>query len=364
MKRIWAVVRRWIREKFRHRITLAGFLFSLATSLVGAAAFLSANNLLFLMLATMLSTLLVAGFISKLSLAGLEVDFVVPDHVSARRKIRARIRVRNQKRWMSSFSIHLAGSPETGLAHNLYFPSIPGGATVEEPVEVCFQRRGVYKGSSFRFSTRFPFGFAERRVDVTLGGELLVYPALAPHPAFERLVNRITGEIEQHFRGRSHDFYRIRPYEAGESARHVDWRATAHTGSLQVREFAREQEHLVELFFDLNVTYDQLEWFERAIECVAYFAWRISERGARMHMRTQNFDHRLPEECDIFTVLKYLALAEPLPGASILEPVGAGAYRIVVTPDPERATWSGWLNAHIISTQELGEFPALPGRYA
>ena len=39
-------------------------------------------------------------------------------------------------------------------------------------------------------------------------------------------------------RGRGHDFYRIRPYETLESARHVDWKATAHTRDLQVREYA------------------------------------------------------------------------------------------------------------------------------
>src|SRR5438270_6641202 len=35
---------------------------------------------------------------------------------------------------------------------------------------------------------------------------------------------------------------------AFESARHVDWKATAHVRSLQVREFAREQEQTVEVF--------------------------------------------------------------------------------------------------------------------
>ncbi len=62
-------------------MTGSGLLFSLIIAIVGVAAFVSANNLLFLLLAAMLSTLMVSGFVSRLSLAGLEVDFVLPDHV-------------------------------------------------------------------------------------------------------------------------------------------------------------------------------------------------------------------------------------------------------------------------------------------
>ena len=95
---------------------------------VAIAAFLSANNLLFLIVAAMFSTLLISGFVSRLGLAGLELDLVLPEHISARRKVRAGIRVRNLKRWIPSFSIHLAGAAESGFDSILYFPVIPGRA--------------------------------------------------------------------------------------------------------------------------------------------------------------------------------------------------------------------------------------------
>lgn len=97
----------------------------------------------------------------------------------------------------------------------------------------------------------------------------------------------------------------------------MDWKATAHTGDLQVREFAREQEHLIEVVLDLDVAPDRAEWFEQAVECCAFLAWRISQRAARIRLRTQNFDAYLPEECDIYAMLKYLALVTPLRGKSI-----------------------------------------------
>ena len=50
---------------------------------VAFGAIVSANNLLFLIVATMMATLLVSGLVSRLCLAGLELDFQVPEHVPA-----------------------------------------------------------------------------------------------------------------------------------------------------------------------------------------------------------------------------------------------------------------------------------------
>src|SRR5579864_1504759 len=100
---------------FRQRITRAGFIYAVVLIAVAVAAFLSANNLLFLILAAMLATWLVSGFISRLGLAGLELDLVLPEHIAARRKVRAAVRLKNLKHWVPSFSIHLAGASEGGF---------------------------------------------------------------------------------------------------------------------------------------------------------------------------------------------------------------------------------------------------------
>ena len=268
--RLWVKLKSAVQAGLRQRVTRGGLLFSAASVMVAVAAVVSANNLLFLLLATMLATLLVSGFVSRLSLAGLGLDFVLPEHISARRKVAARILVRNQKGWIPSFSIHLSGVPPSALSTTLYFPAIPGHSRLEETVEAEFGRRGRHRENSFQLSTRFPFGFTERRARVTLRREVLVYPCLEPQPGFEELLASVIGELEAHQRGRGDDFYRIRPYEPLESARHVDWRATAHTGALQVREFAREEEPLVEIFLDLDVAAAHQEWFDQAVDCGAF----------------------------------------------------------------------------------------------
>lgn len=346
-------IAKWLKKRLRamieagsrQQVTRAGLLFTIGTVMVGMAAFASANNLLFLILAAMLATLLISSFISRLSLAGLELELLVPEHISARRKVRGRIRVRNDKFWMPSFSIHLAGVGESGFESILYFPVMPGGATIEESVELYFPRRGTHRENSFRFSTRFPFGFSERHELVTLRSDILVYPCLDPQPGFEELLAAVSGEIEALYRGRGNDFYRVRPYEAMESARHVDWKATAHTGELQVREFAREQEHLVVVFLDLDVPPDQDEWFEKAVDCCAFLVWGIAQRGARVRLITQQFDVCLPEEGDLYTILKYLALVGPARGKPPSAPDDPNGFHVVFSARAERAAALGWTGA-------------------
>ncbi len=354
VRRWWVNLREALEAGIRQRVTRVGLVFTIAILLVALAAFASANNLLFLLLATMLATLLISGFISRLSLAGLELDFTVPEHISARRKVAARLMLHNEKRWMPSFSIHLTGVPPSAFSSTIYFPVIPGGARVAETVTVSFGRRGAYRENGFQFSSRFPFGFTERRAWVNLRRNILVYPCLDPQPGFEELLATTSGELQSRQRGRSGDFYRIRPYEPLESARHVDWKATAHTGELQVREFAREQEPLLEILLDLAVPQRETVWFERAVDCCAFLAWSAAQREARVRFRTQEFDVFVPAEDEIYTVLKYLALAEPKNRKEFPAPGEDPSVQVVFTARPELVAESEWAGALVV---EPATFP-------
>jgi uncharacterized protein (DUF58 family) len=321
----------------RQRITRAGAAFLLAIVLVAGAAFISANNLLFLILAAMVATFLVSGFVGRLGLAGLELDLLLPQHTTARRKVQAGVRIKNLKRFVPSFSIHLAFSrqPEGPLVPSLYFPLIPGGATTEEPMELYFPHRGAHQQRDFQVFTRFPFGFVERSEDIAIRHEVIVYPCLDPRPEFEQLLHSVSAEIATLERGQGSDFYRIRPYEASESARHVDWKATAHTGALQVREFSREQDRTVVVCLDLDIPPGAEDWFESAIECSAFLTFELAGRGARVRFVTQGLDVTIPDDADIYTILKYLALVSPMKGTP---PVGQieKDFHIVFTQNPQK----------------------------
>ncbi|MBM3774031.1 MAG: DUF58 domain-containing protein, partial [Acidobacteria bacterium] len=270
------------------------------------------------------------------------------------RSFPARLYVRNSKFWMPSFSIQTAGGNIAGAP--VYFPAIPGGAVMEEQVEIRFNRRGAYGRSSVSFHTSFPFGFLEKASGVTLEREVLVYPSLEPKPGFEHLLAGLAGEIETHYQGLGRDFYRIRPYQTFESARHLDWKATARTGEFQVREFAREQERTVEIYFDAAVPAGAETRFEEAVDCCAFLAWRLTQMGMGIRFRSGHFAVRVPEETGVYTILKFLALVSPQKGKwAPTPPVDESSFQIVLTTAPERFENLDWVPDHVLDPGQFTE---------
>lgn len=350
--RLW---RRWkaaFEESVRQQITLSGVLFTALMTLVGMAAFASANNLLFLLFAALLSTLLVSGLVSRLGLAGLELGLDLPEHIAARQRASGRVVVRNSK-FTPSFSIHLRGSDASGLASEIYFPMLAARSRTEETVEIEFGRRGLYRENEFQFHSRFPFGFTERRASVRLERELVVYPAIDAQPGFESLLESLAGDIETWRRGRGHDFYRIRPYELNESARHVDWKATAHTGDLQVREFAREEDRRVTLFLDLEILTEGAHAFEMAVDCCAFLVWRLTIGNTKIRFVTQNFDRTVPDNADAYAILRYLALVEPASGAAPPAPDAERDLYLALSARPSRLVQAGWREDRLVAFDRL-----------
>ncbi|MEO8126622.1 MAG: DUF58 domain-containing protein [Bryobacteraceae bacterium] len=360
---LWHRLQSALEGGMRPQVTRTGLLFTLTILLVGLAALVSANNLIFLLVAALLATLLISGFISRLGLAGLELDLELPDHIPARRKVTGHLILNNKKRWVPSFSIHLTGAPESGLTNALYLPVIPGGATIREPVELLFTKRGLYRENAFFFTSRFPFGFTQRRAQVRLVRDVLVYPSIDPQPGFEDLLSIVAGELESAQRGRGHDFYRIRPYEILESSRHVDWKATAHTGDLQIREFAREQDQAVTIFLDLDVSHADEAWFEMAVDCSAFLAWQLSLRSIRTRFVTQRNEFHVPDSGSVYTILRYLARVAPSQGLDLPIPDDDSSFQIALSANAERVVEAGWVRARVLGVRDLaGTDTAGPGQ--
>src|SRR5216683_6255627 len=275
-----------VRDAFDYDVTGVGIAYVIAVLLIGVAALNTGNNLLYVIVAAMLAAILVSGVASALVLRGLELDIRLPDPVFADRPTLGKIVIRNRRRWLPSFSISVvplkqkpstqwqwtattfgfppgqpaakqwvrlpdrqfrriiggAATPPGIFTESAYFPYIPAAAELAAEMELCFPRRGRYQQNSFGLATRFPFAFLTKTRRVALAREILVYPPVEATDEFFEVLPLITGEFETFARGRGDDLYLIREYMPEDSARHVDWKATAKTGSLKVREFSREDE--------------------------------------------------------------------------------------------------------------------------
>ena len=335
-------LRQWVDDRFDNRVTRLGTLFAVITVSVGSAALLSANNLLFLIVAALLATLMISGVINRLTLSDLEMEFLLPEHLAARMPGNAQIRVHNHKSWLPSFSLFLEPRGQSGFTNPLYFPFLPGGAVQEQQVAVLFPKRGKYAENNFRFSTRFPFGFAERRTSVSLKGEVIVYPNLDAKPGFADLAAALEGEAAIRDQGRGTEFHSIRPYQHGEGARHLDWKGTAHTGNLQVREFAREQRRLVEIVLDTDAQ-TNADWFEWAVEYTAWLAMEMTSRGWPLRFRSGQIDITVPADGNVYDILKFLADVR-INAQTPIQPDDKSSIAILFTTriaDLEAAGWHG-----------------------
>lgn len=368
----------WLRATVDYHLTREGSVFIGSIFVLSIAALNTGNNLLFLILAAMLASILVSGAVSRFVLRGLELDVLLPDHVFARQPVLARIRLRNGKRLLPTFSVSVSGAGASRrqgrrarhgeapagnlLGSGVYFPYLRAGSTLTQSLEVRFPHRGSYLQEHFGIGTRFPFGFLEKVLKVPAQRELIVFPAVEPTEEFYEILPLLSGELESFQRGRGHDLYSIRDYQPGDHARFVDWKATARTSGLKVREFAREDERRVQLVFDRalpdgGASPKFVERFERTVEFCAALAWHFYQIDSQLQFRSDDYETGWAQAGEvIFDILHYLALVQPRPSRdNFLDTLGNGdLFKIIITSaTPGSIPTHLWTSSYFIFQERL-----------
>jgi uncharacterized protein (DUF58 family) len=363
---------RWIGHKMEYKITRAGWIYMGGILLVALAALNTGNNLLFLILATLIAAILISGILSSITLSGVSLRLELPEHIFANQPVRAQVELRNDKLTLPSFSLRVkavAGknsSTTPFLETPVYFPYVPKHDRLKLSVPITFPNRGLYRQEAFRIVTRFPFGFLQKSRRMDLGTEATVYPSVEPTHELLEILPGLQGALESLSKGRGQDLYALRGYVPSDSASHVHWKASARQGSLMVREFTREDDSRVLLVLDPHTaaptdissttfSNETLARFERAVTLCAGLAWNFYERNAFMQFRSAGIETPLaPAEENIFAVLRYLAVAKPLladPSHALLAELAAEPelFKVIVTSQPRGSiSASLWHSSYII----------------
>ncbi len=174
---------RWIGYKMDYKITREGWIYIGGIIVVALAALNTGNNLLFLILASLIAIILMSGILSSITLSGIEMRLELPEHIFAGQTVRAQVELENEKLTLPSFSLRVEAatskkSPAAALLETpVYFPYVPKRERVQQSVPITFAHRGAYRQDTFRIVTRFPFGFLQKARRVELRSEALVYPS-------------------------------------------------------------------------------------------------------------------------------------------------------------------------------------------
>jgi Protein of unknown function DUF58 len=367
---------RWM-VKIEYEFTREGMVYLMIIAVIVVAALNTGNNLLFIILASLLAGILVSGILSHIMLSDLELEFALPEHIFADKPLISRLSLRNLKWFSPSFSLTVKSRDidvdkrgETQarpvrriLDEPVYIPYVPRRSSVAQHVDLTFPRRGRYTQEGFGVSTKFPFGFLRKTREVPARHEILVLPSVQPTEEFYEILPLVSGEVESFFKGRGHDLYAIRDYQETDSARHVDWKATAKAVALKVREFTREDERRLVLVFDSRIAMADektLKKFEKAVAFCACLAWHFYEIDAQMQFLSEAFESRMaPAHEIIYPALESLALVEPKEG---LDPGGllgriASAERgfhIILTSQPRGSVpTSLWGSSYLVFIDSL-----------
>ena len=367
------VVASRVREAMDYNVTRAGLIYILISVLIGIAAINTGNNLLYVIVAALLSAILVSGIASALVLRSLTLDVHLPEHVFASRPMLARLLLGNTSSWLPSFSVRVVPAKRKSnskarwrweastfalprnrapqdqwlrlpdrrlrrvreveekpiLQESVYFPFLAPEQELRADLEINFPARGRYCEKNFGLATRFPFAFLMKTRRINLSREVIVYPAVEPTEQFREVLPMVTGEFETFVSGRGHDLYRIREYMPDDSARHVDWKATARTGALKVREFSREDERKLRIVFD-NPAPGVLQpaVYEQAVRLAASLGWHFHHEDVEVSFVAPGL---APTE-EVFTFLRYLALVEPQEATPVFSRLRASEdYNLILT---------------------------------
>ena len=261
--------------------TTGGAVMLVLVVIVGFSAWNTGNNLLFIVLSFLLAGTVVGFFAGSICLKKLDIKMRFPDTIFAGEPTPILVSLTNRKRIFPAFSVvaevrgrerersiaaddmdailprwiasRLGRAPVVRRTLN-HFVHIGRNSTDEAKTEHIFPHRGRLLIKDFELSTKFPFGFfRHRRRLPARAAELIVFPKIEEVDIELETNPMNAGNHSAGRRGTGIDLLALREYQPHDDLRRIDWKATARTQALTVREYANEDEKRVTVIFDTSI---------------------------------------------------------------------------------------------------------------
>ena len=231
-----------IRRRPGIDVSLTGLVYCSLMMFMGLAAINTQANLLFGVFGLMVGIGLISLWISGIVLKKLQLERRLPDHAIVGQPTSVAYEFHNRKRFWPSVSVTVAeleGVEAFVKQPHGYMLHAAAGMRASIPVELVPKRRGMHVLGRHQISTSFPFGFIKRAVERDHTDTLLAYPAIGE--VDQRLLQMCrsaenVGPSVRPRRGGTDEFYGLKEYRQGESPRFINWRRSARTGTLVMRE--------------------------------------------------------------------------------------------------------------------------------
>jgi len=306
----------------RTRLTRAGAVLMVVAFGIGLAAYNNANNVLFMALSLLLSTLVLSGLLSWVNFRGVSWRMWLPAHWRAGEPGPLNLELANRKKITPTYSLLVhTRTLRLGRVQPQHLPDRlnPGGETT---LNWMFnpQVRGLETVEVSAAESQFPFGFLCKSAGGSLRQEVWVWPARIAYefkPPASRQPRQV-GETQRRL-GSGADLLGLRPYRRGDPPRLVHWKATARLREIVVRQTGEEQQ----CGYHMVIEATQTRWpdpaqFERLCSFAASLAEDLFTQG-KLHLVTVQGGPtqtilRLVDLQTVFDRLARMAPVEHLPG--------------------------------------------------
>ena len=303
----------WRSGLRRLRFTREGTYYVLFTLGVGLAALNTGNNLLFLILGLLLSTILISGILAESALRGVSAVRCIARDPVAREPFLIGFHLINHKRAWPSLALMIQEiDPPFAGAKGLCL-HLPAGNSADLTVEAIAPHRGHFAPKALRLSTRFPFGFFEKSRELRVADELFVLPGRRDLSSSALANLGMAGDRRAGRAGVGTELLGLRDLMAGDDRRRIHFRKSASVGRFLVAE--REEEGAPRLVLLIDNRLATREELEEDLEIAAALLRQLSARGYEVGVSTSS-DDLLPGAgpAHLRAALRLLARLELCPG--------------------------------------------------
>jgi uncharacterized protein (DUF58 family) len=225
----------WMMMTRPIRFTRFGTFYVLFALAVGAAAINTGNNLLYLVLGVLLGFIVVSGFLSDSCLWGLEAQWHLIGSAYAGKPVSFDAEIK--KSWFPA--VLVAATPYFGSA--AIAPRLIYWLGRRKRMTLRFtatpSRRGRWKMTAIKYTSRFPFGLFEKQHTLPQSQEWIVYPPVEERYAAIDLFERSATPLSTaSIKGSGDVPFFVRDYRVGDSPRYIHWKSTAKRQRLMIHE--------------------------------------------------------------------------------------------------------------------------------
>lgn len=284
---------------------------------MGISAVNTGNNLIYLIVSSLLAFMSISGFFGKRNLSKIDIDIECPHEIYANKEFPVKIKLKNSRNFLPVFLMDVKVKIDRqSLVEKEIIPLqqafFPFGDLQKEStkyINISFKKRGKYEIKDIYLCSVFPFNFFIRCKKLTKPFEFIVFPEpkKCESLSISERERQSKGEKLIDKTGFDSDMLSIREYIHGDPFKYINWKATAKTGELKTKELSSLAFQPVVINFEKS----PIKNIEERLSCITYTVLQLLKKNIPVGLKIKDkFYKPNVSNSHKITILKELALYE------------------------------------------------------